>query len=225
VYRRRLAPREMNGALHELYYYGFSVLLLCFLWFQTIPAVKVEGDDAVTWGSVIKLVHQSTGYRLHSHEIVYGTGSGQQSVTAYPFGGDNNSFWRVKREEKANNESNCSPVACGSWLRLEHLTTRKNLHSHLPKSPLSGNLEVSAFGIAGQGDSGDVFQLVCNDYSTKYWKRGEGVYFKHVDTNAFLYSSMKYVYPEPIEGHLEVSGHKKKNSDCLWKADDGFYLR
>lgn len=34
-------------------------------------------------------------------------------------------------------------IKSGSVIRLQHMTTRKWLHSHLHTSPLSGNLEVS----------------------------------------------------------------------------------
>ncbi|KAJ3355000.1 Stromal cell-derived factor 2-like protein 1 [Entophlyctis luteolus] len=37
--------------------------------------------ETVTCGSSIKLAHSASGFRLHSHQITYGTGSGQQSVT------------------------------------------------------------------------------------------------------------------------------------------------
>jgi len=47
-----------------------------------------------------------------------------------------------------------SPVKCGSVIRLTHLNTNRNLHSHHFQSPLSHNLEVSAFGDTGEGDEG-----------------------------------------------------------------------
>ena len=47
----------------------------------------------VTYGSVIKLQHERTKYRLHSHEVPYGSGSGQQSVTGFPGVEDANSYW------------------------------------------------------------------------------------------------------------------------------------
>ena len=50
----------------------------------------------VTCGSVIKLQHANTGVNLHSHEISYGSGSGQQSVTGYTGGDDANDYWAVK---------------------------------------------------------------------------------------------------------------------------------
>lgn len=50
----------------------------------------------VTCGSVIKLQHANTGVNLHSHEISYGSGSGQQSVTGYTGGDDANDYWAVR---------------------------------------------------------------------------------------------------------------------------------
>jgi dolichyl-phosphate-mannose--protein O-mannosyl transferase len=47
----------------------------------------------VTHGSVIKLQHERTKFRLHSHEVPYGSGSQQQSVTGFPGVEDANSFW------------------------------------------------------------------------------------------------------------------------------------
>ena len=50
----------------------------------------------VTCGSVIKLQHSNTGVNLHSHEISYGSGSGQQSVTGFTGGDDANDYWSVR---------------------------------------------------------------------------------------------------------------------------------
>ena len=47
----------------------------------------------MTYGSVVKLMHERTKYRLHSHNIPYGSGSGQQSVTGFGGVEDSNSYW------------------------------------------------------------------------------------------------------------------------------------
>lgn len=47
----------------------------------------------VTYGTVLKLMHERTKCRLHSHDVPYGTGSGQQSVTGFPSVDDSNSYW------------------------------------------------------------------------------------------------------------------------------------
>lgn len=40
-----------------------------------------QTDDAMTYGSAVKLQHVESKYFLHSHQINWGSGSGQQSVT------------------------------------------------------------------------------------------------------------------------------------------------
>ena len=45
-------------------------------------------------------------------------------------------------------------VLCGDSIRLEHVLTRRNLHSHDFQSPVSGRSEVSCFGEDGNGDGG-----------------------------------------------------------------------
>ena len=53
----------------------------------------------------------------------------------------------------------CSnPIKCGQTIRLGHAATKRNLHSHHFTSPLSHNLEVSAFGENGEGDEGEYFR-------------------------------------------------------------------
>ena len=53
------------------------------------------------------------------------------------------------------------PIKCGQSVRLTHLQTGRNLHSHHFQSPLSHNLEVSAFGEDGEGDEGRNFATFC----------------------------------------------------------------
>jgi dolichyl-phosphate-mannose--protein O-mannosyl transferase len=46
------------------------------------------------------------------------------------------------------------PIECGQTIRMTHVSTNRNLHSHHFQSPLSHNLEVSAYGDNGEGDEG-----------------------------------------------------------------------
>lgn len=57
-----------------------------------------KGARHVTCGSVIKLMNIDYNARLHSHDVKYGTGSGQQSVTGIEAKDDNNSYWLIKAE-------------------------------------------------------------------------------------------------------------------------------
>ena len=50
----------------------------------------------VTCGSVVKLQNIYHKIRLHSHDVKYGSGSGQQSVTGTEVKEDVNSHWAIK---------------------------------------------------------------------------------------------------------------------------------
>lgn len=114
-------------------------------------------------------MHEKTKFRLHSHDVPYGSGSGQQSVTGFPNVDDSNSYWvllpfsslisscisrcidlsRTERRSqvvKPIHESSAKQgdtIKSGTIIRLQHMRTRKWLHSHLHASPISGNMEVS----------------------------------------------------------------------------------
>lgn len=51
---------------------------------------------------------------------------------------DGNSYWRVRGRTAAVCRRG-TPVRCGQAIRLTHLGTGRNLHSHRFTSPLSGN--------------------------------------------------------------------------------------
>ncbi|RWS30213.1 stromal cell-derived factor 2-like protein [Leptotrombidium deliense] len=174
----------------------------------------------VTCGSVIKLVNNNYNARLHSHDVKYGSGSGQQSVTATEDKEDSNSYWSVL----GKNGDHCTrgqPIKCGSVVRLRHLASNKNLHSHLFSSPLSGNQEVSAFGKAGEGDTGDDWTVTCSE---EHWERDVNVRFKHVDTEMWLSTSGRS-YGRPISGQLEVVGVSRPDSSSYWQTAEGIYIK
>ena len=67
-------------------------------------------------------------------------------------------------------------------IRMMHVNTRRNLHSHVYSSHLSNGQEVSAYGENGIGDHGDDWIVTC---STGHWKRDGEVRFKHVQVRVF----------------------------------------
>eukprot|EP00792_Barthelona_sp_PAP020_P012395 TRINITY_DN7052_c0_g1_i1.p1 TRINITY_DN7052_c0_g1~~TRINITY_DN7052_c0_g1_i1.p1 ORF type:complete len:227 (-),score=57.42 TRINITY_DN7052_c0_g1_i1:7-648(-) len=193
----------------------FFSALFCFIY------VFAGNDDPVTCGSVIKLQHEVTGYFLHSHPASYGTGSQQQSVTAFPDAHDSNSLWLVKAGFKKKHCSRGEPIKCGSILRLEHVNTRHNLHSHQYKSPLSQQQEISCFGENGEGDKSDDWKVLCRG---DYWKRETPVKFVHVATKKYLHSH-KHEYQHPIAGQREVTGYDQENDmNNVWVATNGFFF-
>jgi len=52
--------------------------------------------EYVTCGTVAKLYNIDLEVRLHSHNVKYGAGSGQQSVTGADLSEDINSHWEIK---------------------------------------------------------------------------------------------------------------------------------
>jgi len=182
---------------------------------QEIP----ENLSKVTCGSVIKLTHVATNHKLHSHNIPYGSGSGQQSVTCFPDPDDTNSLWIIRGPHGTDCLRGQSFKNKGI-IRLEHLNTHKYLHSHLHKSPITKNQEVSAFGEKKSGDTGDNWQIECKDT----WNRNEKIRLKHIDTALYLHSSIDAKYTNPIPGQLEVSALAQRNSNTQWAAQEGVYF-
>nr|SVE76034.1 EOG090X0E0P [Daphnia hispanica] len=196
-----------------------TLLKLVLFILISLNVVAGRAGQYVTCGSAVKLQNSAYKIRLHSHDVKYGSGSGQQSVTGTDTTDDVNSHWAIlgplnktcKRGE---------PVECGSTIRFHHLTTRKFLHSHLFSSPLSGSQEVSAFGENGVGDTGDYWKVVCDG---DFWERDDNVVFRHVDTNVYLATS-GHAYGRPINGQLEIVGLTKLDSSCQWRTAEGLYV-
>jgi dolichyl-phosphate-mannose--protein O-mannosyl transferase len=61
---------------------------------------------------------------------------------------DVNSHWTIKGDTDATWCKRGEPVQCGQKIRLEHLTTHRNLHSHHFSSPLSNSQVSILFSLA-----------------------------------------------------------------------------
>ncbi|KAK9677303.1 hypothetical protein RND81_11G134900 [Saponaria officinalis] len=201
----------------------FSLAIFLFLSldsdFSTVSAAP-EGVE-VTYGSVIKLMHERTKYRLHSHDVPYGSGSGQQSVTGFPNVDDSNSYWVVKPVPNTSAKQG-DTIKSGALVRLQHMKTRKWLHSHLHASPISGNLEVSCFGGENDSDTGDHWKLEIEGKGN-VWRQDQKVRLQHVDTGGYLHSHDKR-YQRIAGGQQEVCGVREKGRDNVWLAAEGVYL-
>jgi len=184
----------------------------------SLGLVRCSSDD-VTCGSVLKLVNKSYGIRLHSHEVTYGSGSGQQSVTGFRGETDSNSYWWLKGPASSGCTRGDS-IKCGEDVILTHINTMKNLHSHNFRAPLSKNQEVSAFGNDGAGDEMDTWTVVCA-YQT--WRRDGAVKLKHKGTNKYLSVSGQQ-YNRPIHGQMEVVAQSGTGGASDWKAAEGVYV-
>uniref|UniRef100_A0A1I7ZN13 Stromal cell-derived factor 2 n=1 Tax=Steinernema glaseri TaxID=37863 RepID=A0A1I7ZN13_9BILA len=179
-----------------------------------------DSDGPVTCGSVVKLLNSNYKVRLHSHEVKYGSGSGQQSVTGMKDSDDVNSHWQILSGHDGACERG-APIKCGDTIRLMHMTTRCLLHSHHFTAPLSrGNQEVSCFGTDGAGDTGDNWKVICGG---DVWTEDEEVKFKHVDTAQYL-SISGQVYSRPINGQMEVCATSSSGYSANWRVAEGVYM-
>lgn len=209
----------------------FALAIFLFFSIEEIPdasaasnagtSTAVGSGVEITYGSVVKMMHEKTKFRLHSHEVPYGSGSGQQSVTGFPNVDDANSYWIV-RPQPGSSAKQGDVIQSGSIIRLQHMRTRKWLHSHLYASPISGNLEVSCFGGDSESDTGDYWRLEIED-SGKTWKQDQKIRLKHVDTSGYLHSH-DYKYNRIAGGQQEVCGVREKRPDNIWVAAEGVYL-
>ena len=201
---------------------GRAVALLFAAFFSCASVAAADLDTSkVTCGSTVKLTHANTKAKLHSHEIAYGSGSGQQSVTGFREVNDGNSYWTVK---PALGETCVAgePLASGATIRLQHVNTRKWLHSHLHQSPLSGNQEVSCFGDDETSNTDDNWRVETQGGDNE-WLRDRKVRLVHVSTGVSLHSHQQK-YSRPIAGQFEVCGAHSKDSNNLWIAHEGVYL-
>uniref|UniRef100_A0A8D8IKA6 Stromal cell-derived factor 2 n=1 Tax=Culex pipiens TaxID=7175 RepID=A0A8D8IKA6_CULPI len=203
------------------HFFEIVYLVVAVSFIHTFDSIEAARNNKfVTCGSVLKLLNVDYRVRLHSHDVKYGTGSGQQSVTATEVQEDVNSHWSVMAATGKFCERG-QPIKCGDTIRLHHLSTNKNLHSHHFQSPLSGNQEISAYGDdKGIGDSGDHWLVVCSGDS---WLRDTPVKLRHVDTDAYLSISGR-TFGRPINGQFEVVGISNPYSGTDWTAAEGLFI-
>jgi len=195
-----------------------SCLLLIFYVLNSI--CQTSGNSQyVTCGSIAKLFNAQYDVRLHSHDVKYGSGSAQQSVTGTKVKEDHNSNWRIKGLPKKPCQRG-QRIQCGQQVRLEHVATRRNLHSHHFSSPLSDQQEVSCFGENGEGDTGDFWTIECDGDG---WRRDERVGLKHIDTGMYL-SVSSHVYGRPISGQNEVVGASRSGGAARWETRQGVFI-
>lgn len=192
-------------------------------WFgdYTPDTVVSRAGTPVRYGATLKLRHAATGCSLHSHPFNYGHpgSSGQQQVTCFA-GADDNDLWRIKGPDgQPQNFQSGQPVQHGDVVRVEHLATRRNLHSHAGfPSPVTGQQEVTGFGQSGVGDGNDDWRVEVDGGGQ--WDAGRQVRLIHVPTDAALHSHSGWSHPEWTMGQQEVTGYAGRDFNDLWFASD-----
>ena len=180
------------------------------------PPLPATPDLA--YGMQLKLQHKGTGCRLHSHDFGCPGGSKQQQVTGF-YGEDDNDWWRIKAAHGEAEPLAGTHVEDGDVIRLQHVATGRNLHSHSIASPVTNQQEVSAFGTGG-GDAN------CN-WRVRLGQDDHGaIRLQHVDDwhggHGYLHSHRRMLpcYGQG-QGQSEVTVYGRtvfgrKNRDDLW---------
>lgn len=135
----------------------------------------------VLLGSAVTIRHVNTqGGYLHSHPLMYPTGSMQQQVTLYPHS-DINNVWILENQTQPVDADGAAINGTDAWnippaegqelpyiydgmtLRVFHQATSRRLHSHDVRPPVTEadwQNEVSAYGYEGfDGDANDYFRV------------------------------------------------------------------
>lgn len=139
---------------------------------------------------------------------------------------DYNSLWTIKECMGHPMLKYDDPVTCGACIRLEHMLTKKNLHSHQHRAPITNNQEVSCYGHDGEGDLGDNWLLQCVDQPEGTpFKASMWFFLQHHLTKRYLRASKKDYFNQkncgyhcPIDGQLEVSCGTVKSDEVKWKV-------
>lgn len=187
----------------------------------------------VAYGATVTIKnHRTGGAYLHSHWHLYpeGIGARQQQVTTYSHKDDNNK-WLIKKynEESSKQSDPITFVKNGDLIRLEHVVTQRNLHSHNEIAPITKkHFQVTCYGEDGIGDANDVFRIEFE--SGGHGKRLEAVKtrFKlvHYLMNCALYSHNKQLPKwgfEQLEVTCTPNVYETKNT--LWNVEDNIFDR
>ncbi|XP_050702839.1 protein O-mannosyl-transferase 2-like isoform X2 [Eriocheir sinensis] len=121
----------------------------------------------LAFGAEVTLKNARTGGGyLHSHIHLYpeGVGARQQQITTYSHK-DFNNRWLVKKwnAEPADWDDEEAPIELvknGDLVRLEHVPTGRNLHSHREPAPVTKrHHQITGYGENGEGDVNDVWRV------------------------------------------------------------------
>lgn len=161
------------------------------------------------------------GGLLHSHIQTYPVGSEQQQVTCYHYKDDNNDWMVLPRWDEAayDPEGPIRFLKDGDAIRLSHVATTRNLHSHPIPAPISKlNNEVACYGNATIGDYQDYWVVeVVDDIHRGSKDKIDTIHslttrlrFRHQASGCYLRAA-NAVLPQWGFKQIEVSCDKENN--------------
>ncbi|ESO86133.1 hypothetical protein LOTGIDRAFT_129702 [Lottia gigantea] len=180
----------------------------------------------IAYGSVLTLKQRRTGGAyLHSHWHLYPDElpPRQQQVTTYSHKDENN-YWIIKPADR-NVDMNSPPqfVRSGDSIRLEHVVTHRNLHSHREPAPISRRqYQVSGYGQNGTGDANDIWVIEIQGASkgTPVQTVRSKLKIIHLHVRCALHSNDKKL-PKWGWEQLEATCHPNiKEPKALWSVEE-----
>src|SRR6267142_2139237 len=125
----------------------------------TPPSPANLPSSDIYFGALVRLRHAETGTYLGSlpQRYQHPNSSGQHMVVGMSEPGEL-TVWKVRPAHgiRITDQALQQTIGPNTQLRLEHVPTGRNLHSHDGcKSPISDQGEVTAYGTGGLGDPND----------------------------------------------------------------------
>ncbi|CAO3686897.1 unnamed protein product [Umbelopsis vinacea] len=156
-----------------------------------------------------------TGRYLGSDKDRYRTGSKQQMVFAHKWSPKEKDWWIVMPALNSMAQPG-ETVEHGTVIRLKHVKTRANLHSHPGfTSPSTGQQEVTAFGSNDhESDENDEWRVLSHS-SRGPWRVDELFTLTHVVTNHHLHShDIKLKHDDD---HNEITAFGGNDENDQWR--------
>ncbi|CAG8634673.1 1758_t:CDS:10 [Dentiscutata erythropus] len=174
----------------------------------------------IAYGSTISIRHENTqGGYLHSHLHNYPTGSKQQQVTLYPHKDDNN-LWAIDNQtdpEVPFSETDPNWIYHNSIIRLNHIITKRRLHSHNVRPPVTDadyQNEVSTYGYDGfEGDANDHWRVEITDYDKSDPESRERLRTLHTKFRLYHVITGCYLYSHKVK--LPEWGFEQQEVTCV----------
>ncbi|XP_053969988.1 protein O-mannosyl-transferase 2 [Anastrepha ludens] len=178
----------------------------------------------VAYGAIVTIKnHKTGGGYLHSHLHLYpkGLGARQQQITTYTHKDDNNK-WIIKPYNKKA-FVDIKYVQHGDLIRLEHVASKRNLHSHDEQAPVTKrHLQVTGYGEDGQGDANDIWRvlLVDNKQNTSVKTVTTKFLLVHYMQNCALTASGKQLPKWGFEQQEVSCNPNIRDKNAIWNVED-----
>ncbi|KAF6216441.1 hypothetical protein GE061_000783 [Apolygus lucorum] len=182
----------------------------------------------VAYGSIITLKNRRTGGGyLHSHWHLYpeGVGARQQQCTTYTHKDENNRFL-VKPYNSDPSDQETLFLRNGDLVRLEHVPTRRNLHSHREPAPITKkHFQVTGYGENGTGDPNDVWKVVIvhGDSDGIVTTVTSQIRFVHYLQHCVLTTTGKQLPSWAYEQQEVTCNPNLRDSFGIWNVEENFY--